>query len=126
MPADQLIPDWQQEALDKMSARLAEWLPDHKLHLVLIRAPFLDSNGQEITDPAFEELLIRDPMAAQRQLNAEFEADRLDGIERDKHRAAEQQASAQALCTFIKDKRRSRTPHKAQPHSHAQQSIPLP
>lgn len=120
------IPAWQQEALDKMGARLREWLPDHKLHLVLIRAPFLDSNGDEITDPAFEELLVTDPDAAQQQLQQEFEADQLDAIERDKHRAAENEAGAQALRTLVASKRRSRTAKRTQPHSSAQQSIPLP
>lgn len=120
------IPAWQQEALDKMGARLREWLPDHKLHLILIRAPFLDSNGDEITDPAFEELLVTDPDAAQQQLQQEFEADQLDAIERDKHRAAENEAGAQALRTLVASKRRSRTAKRTQPHSYAQQSIPLP
>lgn len=120
------IPAWQQEALDKMSARLREWLPDHKLHLILIRAPFLDSNGDEITDPAFEELLVTDPDAAQQQLQQEFEADQLDAIERDKHRAAENEAGAQALRALVARKRRSRTAKRTQPHSSAQQSIPLP
>jgi len=126
MAADAL-PDWQQEALDKMHARLLEWLPDHKLHLVLIRAPFADEHGDEITDPAFEQLLLRDPEAAQRQLLAEFEADRLAGIERDKQRAAEHRADSQALRRFVAARRRSRRAgRKAPPHRPAQQSIPLP
>ena len=117
------IPAWQQEALDKMGARLREWLPDHKLHLVLIRAPFLDSNGDEITDPAFEELLVTDPDAAQQQLQQEFEADQLDAIERDKHRAAENEAGAQALRTLVASKRRSLARRRTQPHSSAQTSF---
>ena len=80
MAGDEL-PDWQQEALDKLHRRLLEWLPDHKLLLVLIRAPFADEHGVEITDPVFERLLSSDPEAAQRQLIAEFEADRLAGLE---------------------------------------------
>lgn len=115
----------QQEALDAMSARLREWLPDHKLHLILVRAPFLDpATGRELTDPAFERLLEQDPAAARRQLQEEFEADRLAGIERDKRRAIEQQEAAQALRSFVATKRRSRRSRKAQPHS-AQQLIPL-
>jgi hypothetical protein len=101
------LPDWQQKALDDMSDRLAEWLPDHKLHLVLIRAPFADRLGNEITDPAFEE-----------QLEQEFEADRLAGIERDRLRAIEQQDGAKALRSFVATKRRNR--RSTQP------SIPLP
>lgn len=120
------IPAWQQEALDKMGARLREWLPDHKLHLVLIRAPFLDSNGDEITDPAFEELLVTDPDAAQQQLQQEFEADRLAGIERDKQLTAERQEGIKAVRSFVSKQRRSRARRRTQPHSSAQQSIPLP
>jgi hypothetical protein len=112
------LPDWQQKALDHMSDRLREWLPDHKLHMVLIRAPFADQHGNEITDPAFEELLITDPAAAQQQLEQEFEADRLAGIERDRLRAIEQQDGAKALRSFVATKRRSR--RSTQP------SIPLP
>ncbi len=125
MAADAL-PDWQQEALDKMHARLLEWLPDHKLHLVLIRAPFADEHGVEITDPDFEQLLLSDPEAAQRQLIAEFEADRLAGIDRDKRRAAEHRAGAQALRTFVASRRSRRAHRKAPPHRPVQQSIPLP
>lgn len=120
------IPAWQQEALDKMHARLLEWLPDHKLHLVLIRAPFLDQDGCELTDPAFEQLLARDRSAAQAQLNAEFLADRLAGVARDKQREVERHAGAQAISSFVAAKRRSRHRRKAQPHSHAQLSIHLP
>ena len=124
MPAD-AIPAWQQEALDAMSARLREWLPDHKLHLVLLRAPFLDpSTGRELTDPAFERLLATDPAAARRQLQEEFNADRLAGIERDRQRAIEQQGGAKALRSFVATKQRSRSPRKAQAHS-GQQRIPL-
>lgn len=124
MPAEDL-PSWQQEALDAMSARLREWLPDHKLHLVLIRAPFMDpATGHELTDPDFERLLVIDPQAARQQLLAEFEADRLAGIKRDRQRAIEQQDGANALRSFLATKRRSRTPRKAQAHS-GQQRIPL-
>jgi len=124
MPAD-AIPAWQQKALDAMSARLREWLPDHRLHLVLIRAPFLDpATGQELTDPAFEQLLQDDPVAARRQLLEEFEADCCAGLERDRQRAIEQQDGAKALRSFVATKRRSRRASKAQPHS-GQQSIPL-
>jgi hypothetical protein len=125
MAGDEL-PDWQQEALDKLHRRLLEWLPDHKLHLVLIRAPFADEHGVEITDPFFERLLSSDPEAAQRQLIAEFEADRLAGLERDKQRAAEHRAGAQALRTFVATRRRNRSCRKAPPHRPVQQSIPLP
>lgn len=125
MAADAL-PEWQQEALDKMHARLVEWLPDHKLHLVLIRAPFADEHGVEITDPVFEQLLSSDPETAKRQLIAEFEADRLAGLERDKQRTAEHRAGAKALRTFVASRRRNRASRKAPPHRPAQQSIPLP
>jgi hypothetical protein len=118
------IPAWQQEAIDAMSARLREWLPDHKLHLVLIRAPFINpATGQELTDPAFEQLLVTDPEAARQQLLEEFEADRLAGIERDRQRAIEHQEGAKALRSLVAIKRRGRT-RKAQAHS-AQQRIPL-
>lgn len=120
------IPAWQQEALDKMHARLLEWLPDHKLHLVLIRAPFLDQDGCELTDPAFEQLLATDPQAANRQLHREFHADRLAAVARDQQREAERLAGAQAISSFVAAKRRSRHRRKAQPHSHAQLSIHLP
>jgi hypothetical protein len=125
MAADDL-PAWQQEALDKLQRRLLEWLPDHKLHLVLIRAPFADEHGIEITDPVFEQLLSSDPEAAQRQLIAEFEADRLAGIERDKQRATEHRAGAQAVRTFVAGRRHNRSRRNAPPHRSAQQSIPLP
>ena len=126
MPSD-AIPAWQQEALDKMSASLREWLPDHKLHLVLIRAPFrCPLTKLEVTDPVFEELLITDPEAAQRQLQEEFEADRLAGIERDKQRTAERQEGIKAVRSFVSKQRRSRARRRTHPHSSAQQSIPLP
>jgi hypothetical protein len=120
MSADSL-PSWQQEALDAMSTRLREWLPDHKLHLVLIRAPFsCPLTRLEVTDPAFDELLVADPEAAQRQLLEEFEADRIAGIERDRQRAIEQQDGAKAIRSFVATKRRGCTPRKAQAHSVAQ------
>ncbi len=122
--ATNLMPDWQQEALDKMSARLAEWLPDHKLHLVLIRAPFhIPGTKVELTDPAFEQLLESDKQAAHAQLNAEFMADRLASAARDRRRMAEQKAAAEAVKTCAANKRRSRTKRKS--CSSAQQSIPL-
>lgn len=112
------LPAWQQQELRDMRDRLRAWLPDHKLHLVLIRAPFHDRNGREITDPAFEQLLITDPEAAQRQLHEEFEADRLAGIERAARRAAQRQADSQAVQLFVSQQ------HRSQPHP--TQSIPLP
>lgn len=121
------LPAWQEEALEKMRTRLREWLPDHKLHLVLIRAPFrCPLTRLEVTDPAFEELLVTDPAAAQQQLLEEFEADRLAGIERDQQRQQEQQEGATALRSFVANKRRSRASRTAQAHSGAQHSIPLP
>jgi len=126
MASDEL-PAWQQEALDALHQRLVAWLPDHKLHLLLIRASFrCPLTKLEVTDPVFEELLIRDPEAAQRQLIAEFEADRLAGIERNKQRAAEHRAGAKALRTFVARRRRNRSCRKAPPHRPVQQSIPLP
>lgn len=120
------LPAWQQKALDEMSARLRAWLPDHKLHLVLIRAPFrCPLTKLEVTDPAFEELLIKDPDAAQRQLQQEFEADRVAGIERDLQRTAERQEGAQAVRSYVSARRRSRASRKAQAHSPKQQSIQL-
>jgi hypothetical protein len=124
MATDDLQP-WQQEALDRLHERLIAWLPDHKLHLLLIRAPFADEEGNEITDPAFEELLLSDPAAAQLQLLEEFEADRLAGIERDCRRAAEQQTGAKALRSFVARRRRRRSRPKAPPHRPVQQSLPL-
>lgn len=83
MPSDP-IPAWQQEALDKMSASLRAWLPDHKLHLVLIHAPFyVPGTKTELTDPIFERLLREDPAAAQQQLQAEFLADQVAAARRD-------------------------------------------
>lgn len=121
------IPAWQQEALDKMHARLLEWLPDHKFHLVLIRAPFNHPGTKvELTDPVFEQLLARDRSAAQAQLNAEFLADRLAAVARDQQREAKRLAGAQVISSFVTAKRRTRHRRKAQPHSHAQQSIHLP
>ena len=121
---DDAIPTWQQQALDAMSARLREWLPDHKLHLVLIRAPFINpATGQELTDPAFEQLLATDPDAAHQQLIEEFEADRLAGIERDRQRAIEQQDGTNAVASHVAIKRRGRT-RKAQAHSAAQLELP--
>lgn len=122
MAADQL-PAWQEEALEKMRTRLEEWLPDDKLHLVLIRAPFHDRLGREITDPAFEELLATDPDAAQQQLLEEFEADRLAGIERDQQRQQEQRDGAKALRSLVGEKRRSRARGKAQAHSVEQTTL---
>jgi len=121
------LPAWQQEALDDMHERLLEWLPDSKLHLVLIRAPYrCPLTKLVVTDPVFDELLVTDPEAAQRQLIAEFEADRLAGIERDKQRAAEHRAGAHALRRFVAARRRSRRAgRKAPPHRPVQQSLPL-
>lgn len=125
MASDEL-PAWQQEALDELHQRLVAWLPDHKLHLLLIRAPFrCPLTKLEVTDPVFEELLITDPEAAQRQLIAEFEADRLAGIERDRERAAERKAGAQAVRRFVARRRRTRSIPKAPPHRPAQQTLPL-
>jgi hypothetical protein len=126
MPADDL-PAWQQQALDDMRDRLRAWLPDHKLHLVLIRAPFrCPLTKLEVTDPVFEELLITDPEAAQRQLQQEFEADRLAGIERDKQRTAERQEGVKAVRQFVAKRRRARTRRSPHPHKPQQQSIHLP
>lgn len=120
------LPAWQQQELDDMSDRLRAWLPDHKLHLVLIRAPFrCPLTKLEVTDPVFEELLVTDPEAAQRQLEQEFEADRLAGIERDIQRTAEHKEGVKAVRSFVAARRRSRASRKAQAHSPEQQSIQL-
>ena len=125
MATEDLQP-WQQEALDELHDRLLAWLPDHKLHLLLIRAPFrCPLTKLEVTDLVFEELLITDPEAAQRQLIEEFEADRLAGIERDRERVAERHAGAQAVRRFVARRRRKRSAPKAPPHKPVQQSLPL-
>jgi hypothetical protein len=85
---------------DDLPARQHEalkWLQDHKLHQVLIRAPFADEQGHEITDPAFEPELLSDPDAARHQRMQEFEADRLAGIERDKQRGAQHRAAQRVI-----------------------------
>jgi hypothetical protein len=96
--------------------RIAKWLPDHKLHLVLIRAPFKDpSTGIEITDPEFERLLDEDPEAAQRQLQREFDADRAMNLEADRQREIERRRDAQHLRSYVTGKRRSRSKRKHSP-----------
>lgn len=121
------ISAWQQEALDKMSARLREWIPDPQLHLLLIRAPFHHPGTKvELTDPAFERLLQADPAAAQSQLQAESLADQIATAHRDRRRQQTRQANAEAAQAFASAKQRSRARRRAQPHSHEQQSIPLP
>lgn len=116
------MPSWEREARQKMSDRLAEWLPDHLLHLVLTRQPFIDpGTGRELTDPAFEQLLAENPQAAQQQLMREFLADREATVARLQQLDAERQAGIRDVRSFVKAKRRSKG--KAR---NTQQSIPLP
>jgi hypothetical protein len=96
--------------------RIAKWLPDHKLHLVLIRAPFKDpATGIEITDPEFERLLKDAPDAAQQQLQREFDADRARNLEADRHRDAERERAAQELRSYVSNRRRTRAKRKHSP-----------
>lgn len=125
MAVDQL-PAWQEEALQKMREHLEEWLPDHKLHLVLIRAPFhIPGTNIELTDPAFEKLLAVDKAAAHAQLEAEFRADRLAAMQRDRRREQAQKDGASHVRSLVGEKRRSRARGKAQAHS-AKQTTLLP
>lgn len=136
MPEPTILTKWGQVTTArwlelKQQERLDQWLPPHKLHLVLIRAPFYIPGTQiELTDPAFEQLLNEDPAAAAAQLEAEFLADQLAGIKRRQRLEAKRKASAKAVDQFVNGTRRSRVRRVAQPHSGApaalQQSIPLP
>ena len=96
--------------------RIAEWLPDHKLHLVLIRAPFKDpATGLEITDPEFERLLREDPDTAQQQLQREFDADRATNVEADRRREIDRQRDARQLRSYVSSKRRRPAKRKHSP-----------